>query len=118
MTDNICHSILKTATQQIIQSAGFEAASNQSIETLTDVFGKYIELLGSTVSAYANLNGRTLGSEKDLVSTLEELSLDASTLKLWLEEDGKALTPCWSAQSDPGRLLQGSNLKRLMNPLN
>ncbi|KAK4509167.1 uncharacterized protein ATC70_007517 [Mucor velutinosus] len=107
MTDNVCHSILKTATQQIIQSAGFEAANSHSIDTLTDIFGQYIELLGSTVSAYANLNGRTLGTPRDLVEALEDVSLDAKTLKVWLEDEGKALSPCWSAQSDPGRLLQG-----------
>ncbi|KAI8645536.1 hypothetical protein BD408DRAFT_361288 [Parasitella parasitica] len=107
MTDNVCHSILKTATQQIIQSAGFEAANNHSINTLADIFGQYIELLGSTVSSYANLNGRTLGTPKDLVEALQDLSVDAKSLKTWLEDEGKALTPCWSAQSDPGRLLQG-----------
>lgn len=109
MTDNVCHSILKTATQQIIQSAGFEAANNHSIDTLTDIFGQYIELLGSTVSAYAHLNGRTLGTPRDLVEALDDVSLDAKTLKSWLEDEGKALSPCWSAQSDPGRLLQGKH---------
>lgn len=111
MTDNVCHSILKTATQQIIQSAGFEAANNHSIDTLTDVFGQYIELLGSTVSAYANLNGRTLGTSRDLVEALEDVSLDAKSLKSWFEDEGKSLSPCWSAQSDPGRLLQGKKKK-------
>ncbi|KAL9558895.1 hypothetical protein MBANPS3_000672 [Mucor bainieri] len=107
MTDNVCHSILKTATQQIIQSAGFEAANNHPINTLTDIFGQYIELLGSTVSSYANLNGRTLGTPRDLVEALEDVSLDPKSLKSWLEDEGKALSPSWSAQSDPGRLLQG-----------
>ncbi|KAI8091087.1 uncharacterized protein B0P05DRAFT_528717 [Gilbertella persicaria] len=107
MADNVCFSLLKTATQQIIQSAGFEAANNRSIDTLADVFGKYIELLGSTVSAYASLNGRTMGTARDVFEALNEVAIDPNTLKMWLEEEGKALSPCWSAQSDPGRLLQG-----------
>ncbi|KAI9476202.1 MAG: hypothetical protein EXX96DRAFT_651876 [Benjaminiella poitrasii] len=107
MTDNICHSILRTATQQIIQSAGFEGANGYSIDTLTDVFGKYIQLLGSTVSAHANLNGRTMGTARDLMEAFDEVAIDPHALRLWLEEDGKALSPCWSAQSDPSRLLQG-----------
>ncbi|KAI7873228.1 uncharacterized protein EV154DRAFT_528548 [Mucor mucedo] len=107
MTDNVCYSILKTATQQIIQSAGFEAANNSSIDTLTDVFGKYIELLGSTVSAYANLNGRTIGNSFDLMEAMSEVDIQPKKLKVWLEEEGKFLTPCWSDQSDPGRLIQG-----------
>jgi histone H3/H4 len=107
MTDNICFSILKTATQQIIQSAGFEGANNHSIDTLTDIFEKYIEVLGSTVSAYANLNGRTTGSAIDLMFAMKEVNVDPSKLKTWLEDEGKNLTPSWSAQSDPGRLIQG-----------
>jgi hypothetical protein len=111
MTDNICHAILKTVAQQIVQSAGFDAANNQSVETLTDVLGKYIELLGSTILAYANLNGRASGNERDLVSAFTDLSLDATDLKDWVEEDGRALVPCWSAESDPSRLLQGTFIK-------
>lgn len=107
MTDNVCYSILKTATQQIIQSAGFEAANNSSIDTLADVFGKYIELLGSTVSAYANLNGRTTGNSYDLLEAMNEVNIEPKKLKVWLEEEGKFLMPCWSDQSDPGRLIQG-----------
>lgn len=107
MTDNVCYSILKTATQQIIQSAGFEAANNSSIDTLADVFGKYMELLGSTCSAYANLNGRTIGNSYDLMKALNEVDMEPKKLKSWLEEEGKLLLPCWSDQSDPGRLIQG-----------
>jgi hypothetical protein len=114
MTDNVCHSILKTATQQIIHSAGFEAANNSSIETLADVFGKYIELLGSTVSAFAHLNGRTIGNAYDLLEALDDVSIEPKKLKSWLEQEGKCLTPCWSEQSDPGRLIQGKRFRALM----
>lgn len=110
MTDNVCYSILKTATQQIIQSAGFDAAGNQSIDTLADVFCNYMQLLGSTVSAYAQLNGRTMGTARDLMEALGDVSIDRDMLKNWLDQDGKALTPSWSAQSDPGRLLQGKKV--------
>ncbi|KAI8362719.1 hypothetical protein EDC96DRAFT_608889 [Choanephora cucurbitarum] len=106
MTDNVCFSLLKTATQQIIQSAGFEAANSRSIDALADVFGRYIELLGCTASAYANLNGRTMSNSRDVMEALTEVAIDPDNLKIWLEEEGKSLSPCWSAQSDPGRLLQ------------
>jgi hypothetical protein len=117
MTHNVCYSILKTATQQIIQSAGFEAAGSQSIDTLADVFGNYIQLLGSTVTAYAQLNGRTMGTARDLMETLDEVSIDPDMLKSWLDQDGKALTPSWSAQSDPGRLLQGKDTNGFLSSL-
>ncbi|KAI8368505.1 hypothetical protein BD560DRAFT_398898 [Blakeslea trispora] len=106
MTENVCFSLLKTATQQIIQSAGFEAANSRSIDALADVFGKYIELLGCTASAYANLNGRAMSNSRDVMEALTEVAVDPDSLKIWLEEECKSLLPCWSAQSDPGRLLQ------------
>lgn len=108
MTENVCYSILKTAAQQIIQSAGFEGANNSTIETLADVFRNYVEALGSSVSAYAQLNGRSMGNAYDVLEALQEVSVQPKTLKVWLEEEGKSLTPCWSENSDPGRLIQGN----------
>ncbi|KAI8997674.1 hypothetical protein BDB01DRAFT_846299 [Pilobolus umbonatus] len=107
MTDNFCYSVLKIAAQQIVQGAGFESANKQTLDTLTDVTARYIELLGSTAIAYANLNGRTVGSAADLVNAMKEVELEPKSLRHWLEEEGKILTPCWTAQSDPGRILQG-----------
>lgn len=106
MTDNFCYSVLKTATLQIIQSAGFESAYREPVETLTDVVGKYIEALGSNVSAYANLSGRSAGTAWDVMNAMGS-ELEPLVLKNWLEEEGKTLTPCWSAQSDPSRILEG-----------
>ncbi|KAI8888340.1 hypothetical protein K501DRAFT_320915 [Backusella circina FSU 941] len=106
MTDNFCYSVLKTATLQIIQSAGFESAYREPVETLTDVVGKYIETLGSTVSAYANLSGRSTGTAWDVMNAIGS-ELEPHVLKTWLDEEGKALTPYWSAQSDPSRILEG-----------
>lgn len=107
MTDAFCSSMLEIVTQRIIQSSGFESATSQSIRTLNDVFREHLELLGSTISAYANLNGRTIGTACDLLDTMEELLITPEGLKEWLAREGKQLSPCWTVQSDPSRLLEG-----------
>jgi hypothetical protein len=112
MTDAFCSSMLEIVTQRIIQSSGFESATSQSIRTLNDVFREHLELLGSTISAYANLNGRTIGTACDLLDTMEELLITPEGLKEWLAREGKQLSPCWTVQSDPSRLLEGM-LKKL-----
>ncbi|EIE80698.1 hypothetical protein G6F46_007981 [Rhizopus delemar] len=108
MTDAFCSSMLEIVTQRIIQSSGFESATSQSIRTLNDVFREHLELLGSTISAYANLNGRTIGTACDLLDTMEELLITPEGLKEWLAREGKQLSPCWTVQSDPSRLLEGT----------
>ncbi|CEG68207.1 hypothetical protein RMATCC62417_04517 [Rhizopus microsporus] len=108
MADSFCSSISEIVTQRIIQSSGFESATNQSIHVLSDVLRQYLELLGSYVSAYANLNGRTIGNAWDLIDAMEDLYITPDSLKEWLDKEGKQLSPCWAAQSDPSRLLEGT----------
>lgn len=107
MTDAFCSSMLEIVTQRIIQSSGFESATSQSIRTLNDIFREHLELLGSTMSAYANLNGRTVGTAFDVIDAMEELLITPDSLKEWLIREGKQLAPCWTVQSDPSRLLEG-----------
>ncbi|CAO3678770.1 unnamed protein product [Rhizopus stolonifer] len=106
MTDAFCSSMLEIVTQRIIQSSGFESATSQSIKTLNDIFREHLELLGSTMSAYANLNGRTVGTAFDVMDAMEELLITPDSLKEWLTREGKQLAPCWTVQSDPSRLLE------------
>ncbi|KAL0076258.1 hypothetical protein J3Q64DRAFT_1825732 [Phycomyces blakesleeanus] len=107
MTDKFCFALLRITTLQILQSAGYESVHIDPTDILTDVFGQYIQMLGATTNAYAQLAGRTTGTLQDVVDGLEDLAVDTNTLRDWLEEEGKALTPTWSASSDPGRFLQG-----------
>ncbi|KAI9010413.1 Bromodomain associated-domain-containing protein [Phycomyces nitens] len=108
MTDKFCFALLRITTLQILQSAGYESVHVDPTDILTDVFGQYIQMLGATTNAYAQLAGRTTGTLQDVVDGLEDLAVDTNTLRDWLEEEGKALTPSWSASSDPGRFLQGN----------
>lgn len=101
MTDAFCSSMLEIVTQRIIQSSGFESATSQSIRTLNDIFREHLELLGSTMSAYANLNGRTVGTAFDVIDAMEELLITPDSLKEWLIREGKQLAPCWNYKQIP-----------------
>ncbi|KAI7875298.1 hypothetical protein K492DRAFT_240374 [Lichtheimia hyalospora FSU 10163] len=105
MTDKFCNALLRTTALQILQSAGFDSAHVDPTNILTDVLSQYLQLLASTSMAYAQLAGRGTSNAWDVVDGLDELGLTVNGLRDWLEEEGKALAPSWSAQSDPGRTL-------------
>ncbi|KAI9314189.1 hypothetical protein BX666DRAFT_1971270 [Dichotomocladium elegans] len=107
MTDKFCFALLRTTALQIIQSAGFDSAHIDPTNILTDIMGQYLQLLASTTSAYAKLAGRATGNAWDVMDGLEEIGVSVDALREWLEEEGKALTPSWSEQSDPGRTIDG-----------
>ncbi|KAG2222127.1 hypothetical protein INT45_007563 [Circinella minor] len=106
MTDKFCYALLKTTALQILQSAGFDAAHTDPTNSLTEVMSQYLQLLATTTSSYAELAGRSNGNIWDVVDGLNELGITPESLKEWLDLEGKALTPTWTAQSDPGRTLE------------
>lgn len=110
MTDKFCFALLRTTTLQILQSAGFDSAHIDPANILTDVMSQYVQLLASTTSSYAQLAGRSTGNIWDVIDGMNELGMTPESLKEWLELEGKALAPSWSAQSDPGRTLEGKQV--------
>ncbi|KAI7856139.1 hypothetical protein BDC45DRAFT_567638 [Circinella umbellata] len=108
MTDKFCYALLKTTALQILQSAGFDAAHTDPTNSLTEVMSQYLQLLATTTSSYAELAGRSNGNIWDVVDGLNELGITPESLKEWLDLEGKTLTPTWTAQSDPGRTLEGA----------
>ncbi|CAG8573717.1 8600_t:CDS:2 [Paraglomus occultum] len=87
-----CSSYLRLVTLHIIQAAGFDKTSEISIDVLTDIFGRYITLLGHTVTENANHAGRATPTILDLSPAFESLNIDMSDLKEWVTEgDGKTL---------------------------
>lgn len=107
MTDKFCNALLRTTALQILQSAGFDSAHADPTNILTDVLSQYLQLLASTSMAYAQLAGRGTSNAWDVVDGLDELGLTVDSLRDWLDDEGKALAPSWSEQSDPGRTLDG-----------
>ncbi|ORY93424.1 hypothetical protein BCR43DRAFT_526981 [Syncephalastrum racemosum] len=107
MPDQYVFELLRTMALQILQSAGFDSAHTDPTHVLTDIMGKYIEMLAATASAYAQLAGRANPNPFDVMDSLHEVDIDLDTLREWLDEEGKALMPAWTAQSDPGRTIEG-----------
>ena len=107
MTDKFCYALLRTTALQILQSAGFDAAHTDPTNSLTEVMSQYLQLLATTTSSYAELAGRSNGNIWDVVDGLNELGITPESLKEWLDLEGKTLSPTWTAQSDPGRTLEG-----------
>lgn len=117
MADEFCFSLLQSTTLQILQAAGFNAGHSKAAQVLTDVFKKYIELLSTTASAYSNLSGRTAGNILDCMDTLEELAIDIPTFKSWLADEARLLSPSWTDQGDPSRILNGKEIDRYATSL-
>jgi hypothetical protein len=109
MVNNFCSTLLQTSTVQLLQAAGFESSQSSATHVLTNVFEDYICLLASTVSAYSHLSGRTTGNVWDVIDGFEELAIDLNDLKNWLSSESKSLTPSWTEQGDPSRILEGNN---------
>lgn len=106
MADSLCFALLRTTTLQILQSAGFESSNIGSADVLTDVFSRYIELLGQTTAELAEHSGRIKANALDTNATFSELHIDINSLKEWLEfGDGKVLAPSWTSGNDPGQVL-------------
>ncbi|KAI8581793.1 hypothetical protein K450DRAFT_269940 [Umbelopsis ramanniana AG] len=108
MAESLCFALLRTTTLQILQSAGFESSHLTSADVLTDVFSRYLELLGQTTAELAEHSGRVKANALDTSTTFSELHIDIGSLRDWLEiGDGKVLLPSWSNGNDPGQVLNG-----------
>ncbi|KAG2185583.1 hypothetical protein INT44_002376 [Umbelopsis vinacea] len=106
MAESLCFALLRTTTLQILQSAGFESSHLTSADVLTDVFSRYLELLGQTTAELAEHSGRGKANALDTSNTFSELHIDIGSLRDWLEiGDGKVLLPSWSNGNDPGQVL-------------
>ncbi|KAI8997283.1 hypothetical protein BDB01DRAFT_901700 [Pilobolus umbonatus] len=107
MADEFCFSLLNTSTIQLLQAVGFESSQTNATHVLTDIFEHYIQLLASSVSAYSRLSGRTYGNIGDVINAFNELSVNTAQLKEWISDETRFLSPCWTEQGDPSRILEG-----------
>ncbi|KAH8549144.1 hypothetical protein BGW37DRAFT_459810 [Umbelopsis sp. PMI_123] len=106
MAESLCFALLRTTTLQILQSAGFESSHLTSADVLTDVFTRYLELLGQTAAELAEHSGRVKANALDTTTTFSELHIDIGSLRDWLEiGDGKLLAPSWTNGNDPGQVI-------------
>ncbi|CAG8634269.1 12972_t:CDS:2 [Ambispora gerdemannii] len=85
--ERFCSSVLRLATLQLIQQAGFDKTSGLSVDVLTDVFGNYLEMLGKTAKNHAMHAGRTKMNAFDVKATFETLGIKVEDLEDWLETE-------------------------------
>ncbi|KAG9292114.1 hypothetical protein G9A89_005258 [Geosiphon pyriformis] len=104
--ENFCSFILRVSTLQILQTTGFEKSSSIGADVLTDVFGKYLELLGTIAQKNATHAGRTRANAYDVGATFEKLGIKFNELEEWLqnEKDSKAYGS-WEGE-DPSEVLK------------
>ncbi|XP_010933365.1 transcription initiation factor TFIID subunit 8 [Elaeis guineensis] len=91
--------ISRIAVAQICLTVGYAAAEPAALRSLSDVAGRYIQILARSAASIAAVHGRTDVNLLDLVRAMEELSLPRG----------------FAGASDPTRsLLRSSVLRELM----
>lgn len=63
--------VARAAVAQMLQAAGFTCAHRSAVDALVDVLLRYICHLGSAATFHANLAGRAISNECDVVQFLE-----------------------------------------------
>ena len=79
--DNASQKLLEAATHRTLHAAGFSRSSSQATLVLTDLLSRYLTLLTSTCSKYAQHSGRTMLSSLDALTALDELGVSLDELK-------------------------------------
>eukprot|EP00267_Zea_mays_P037411 XP_008674812.1 uncharacterized protein LOC100281484 isoform X1 [Zea mays] len=80
-----------------LEAAGFDCAHRSAVDAVVDVLLRYITHLGRSAAFNANLAGRALANELDVIQVLEEVGADT---------DG------FAGAADTGRCLVGSGVVR------
>lgn len=70
--DEFGRAAARAAVARMLQAAGFASASRSAVEALADVLLRYLRLLGGAAASHANLAGRSVPNELDVVQFLEE----------------------------------------------
>jgi transcription initiation factor TFIID subunit 8 len=67
MSDDYARAAARVAAAQLTEAAGFDSAQRSSLEVLSDLLLRYIQELGSSSHAYAELAGRAESNALDVV---------------------------------------------------
>ncbi|KAJ7594115.1 hypothetical protein C8J56DRAFT_926008 [Mycena floridula] len=89
--DGGAHKLLEAATHRTLHAHNFSRASTQASLVLTDLLSRYLTLLTSTCTKYAEHAGRTRLTPGDVVSSLEELGVSVDELGEYCRTEGSEL---------------------------
>ena len=89
--DSGAHKLLESATQRTLHAHAFSRSSTQASFVLTDLLSRYLTLLTSTCTKYAQHAQRTKLNVQDAISALDELGVSLDELKDYCATEGKEL---------------------------
>jgi histone H3/H4 len=87
----LASSFVQKYVHSALSAAGFARSSGQAVELLTEVFERYLLLLGSSTQQNASHVGRTIPCAWDVEAALRSLGSSADDVQTWLNEDGFTL---------------------------
>ncbi|KAL5224091.1 hypothetical protein ABZP36_010730 [Zizania latifolia] len=74
--DEFGRAVARAAVAQALEAAGFDCAHRSAVDALVDVVLRYVVHLGRGAAFNANLAGRALANEYDIIQALEEIGTD------------------------------------------
>ncbi|KAL6623543.1 hypothetical protein ACP70R_033422 [Stipagrostis hirtigluma subsp. patula] len=74
--DEFGRAVARAAVAQALEAAGFDCAHRSAVDALVDVVLRYVAHLGRSAAFHANLAGRALANECDIIQALEEVGAD------------------------------------------
>ncbi|KAF0887663.1 hypothetical protein E2562_002363 [Oryza meyeriana var. granulata] len=74
--DEFGRAVARAAVAQALEAAGFDCAHRSAVDALVDVVLRYVVHLGRAAAFNANLAGRVLANEYDIIQALEEIGTD------------------------------------------
>ncbi|KAM0862349.1 hypothetical protein ACQ4PT_045340 [Festuca glaucescens] len=74
--DEYGRAMVRAAVAQALEAAGFDCTHRSAVDALVDVLLRYVTHLGRAAAFHANLAGRTLANEYDIIQSLEEIGTD------------------------------------------
>lgn len=83
--------LLESAVQKTLHAHAFSRSSSQASVVLTDLLSRYLTLLTSTCSKYAQHAGRTGLTVQDIIGALDDLGVSIEELSDYCSSEGKEL---------------------------
>jgi transcription initiation factor TFIID subunit 8 len=74
--DDFGRAVARAAVAQALEAAGFDCAHRSAVDAVVDILLRYITHLGRSAAFHANLAGRALANELDVIQALEEVGAD------------------------------------------
>jgi len=100
------HKLLETVVLKTLHAHSFTRSSSQASLTLTDLLSRYLVLLATTCSQYAQHAGRLNITVRDAMSVLDELGVSMDELHEYCGTEGDELERysghCAKRQEDLG----------------